>query len=101
MAVSGEVDHITDGERLVRVGNGHPLLTQVTGAGCALGALMAAFAAVETDALVAAAAATAVVTVAADQAAQASSGPGTFAPVLLDNLAGLSPEELHRSVRLV
>lgn len=101
VAVSGEVDHITDGERLVRVGNGHPWLTQVTGAGCALGALMAAFAAVEVDALVAAAAATAVFTVAADQAAEASSGPGTFAVALLDSLSGLSPDQLHESVRLV
>src|SRR5690606_4261563 len=44
VAVSGAVDQITDGQRLVRIANGHPLLTRVTGAGCALGALMAAFA---------------------------------------------------------
>src|SRR6478672_7837604 len=42
VAVSGPVDHLTDGERVVRVHNGHPWLTQVTGVGCALGALVAA-----------------------------------------------------------
>jgi hydroxyethylthiazole kinase len=95
VAVSGEVDHITDG-----LGNGHPWLTQVTGAGCALGALMAAFAAVTEDRLLAAGAATATLTVAADIAATSSSGPGSFAVALLDELAGLSPGRLGDAVDL-
>lgn len=101
VAVSGAVDHITDGRRLVRIANGHAHLTRVTGAGCALGALMAAFAAVEGDALVAAAAATALLTVAADRAAEQSAGPGSFAVALLDHLHGLTPEALAEAVRLV
>ena len=76
IAVSGPTDHITDGERMVRLSNGHPWLTRVTGVGCALGALMAAFAAVVPDAVVAAAAATATLTVAADSAAEQARGPG-------------------------
>ncbi len=100
VAVSGEVDHVTDGERLLRVGNGHPWLTQVTGTGCALGALMAAFAATTEDPLVAAAAASAALTVAADRAAASSAGPGSFAVALLDELADLSPGRLGDEVRL-
>ena len=50
--MSGPTDHITDGERVVRLSNGHPWLTLVTGGGCALGALMAAFAAVVPDAVI-------------------------------------------------
>lgn len=45
------VDHLTDGTRLIRVDNGHRWLTKVTGGGCALGALMAAFAATTDDPL--------------------------------------------------
>lgn len=100
IAVSGPVDHITDGERMVRLSNGHPWLTQVTGVGCALGALMAAFAAVVPDALVAAAAATATLTVAADSAAKQSRGPGSFAVALLDELALIEPAELEARVRI-
>ena len=100
VAVSGPVDHVTDGERLVRIGNGHPWLTQVTGAGCALGALMAAFTGVVEDPLVGAAAATATFTVAADRAAVTASGPGTFAVALLDELAGLTPEQLTDATHL-
>lgn len=100
VAVSGAVDQLTDGERLVRVANGHPLLTRVTGAGCALGALMAGFAAVTDDALLAAAAATALLTVAADAAAKQCHGPGSFAVALIDQLYALAPEALAAHLKL-
>ncbi len=100
VAVSGAVDHLTDGERVVRISNGHPLMTQVTGVGCALGALMAAFAAVIDDGLLAASAATATLTVAADRAALVGRGPGSFAVALLDELATLSPQSLADAVRM-
>ena len=100
IAVSGPVDHLTDGERMVRVGNGHPRLTQVTGVGCALGAVMAGFAAVIDDPLLAAVAATATLTVAAEDAAARTAGPGAFAVALLDELANLRPAVLSARVRL-
>jgi hydroxyethylthiazole kinase len=100
IAVSGPTDHITDGRRMVKVSNGNPWLTRVTGGGCALGALMAAFAAVVPDGVVAAAAATATLTVAADLAAQHSRGPGSFAVALLDELALIKPADLTDRVRM-
>ncbi len=100
VAVSGPVDHLTDGERLVRIGNGHPWLTKVTGVGCALGALMAGFAGVTDDRLVAAATATGLLTVAGDDAAGSTHGPGSFAVALLDRLSTLTPGELSERVRL-
>jgi hydroxyethylthiazole kinase len=100
VAVSGPVDHVTDGERVVRVGNGHPWMTMVTGVGCALGALMAAFTAVTEDPVVAATAATATLTVAAEDAARTARGPGSFAVALLDELAGLRPQTLAERVAL-
>ena len=100
IAVSGPTDHITDGSRVVRLSNGHPWLTRVTGVGCALGALMAAFVAVVPEALVAAAAATATLTVAAESAAQQTRGPGSFAVTLLDELCLLQPADLAERVRI-
>ncbi len=100
VAVSGEVDQITDGQRLIRVHNGDPIMTRVTGVGCSLGALMAGFAASVDDPLLAAAAATALLTVAAESAVAATAGPGSFAVALLDALAAVSPDELESKVRL-
>lgn len=96
VAVSGPTDVITDGESTLRISNGDVLLTKVTGGGCALGAVTAAFlsAAEDGEGLTAAAAATAVYTIAAQQAAAGAAGPGSFAPAFLDALAGLSDGQI-------
>lgn len=104
VAVSGAVDLITDGQRVVRIANGDALLTRVTGGGCALGAVMAAFlgAARTTgiDPLTVVAAASLVYTVAAERAAAGASGPGSFAVALLDELAAVQPHELAAAARI-
>lgn len=95
VAVSGPVDYITDGSRVLRVANGHELLTKVTGGGCTLGAVVAAFMAVGSDPLEAVAEAHAFYGAAAEIAASTASGPGSFAVSLIDALAGdLSPSRL-------
>jgi len=99
VAVSGPVDLITDGTRVVRVHGGDALLTRVTGGGCALGATMAAFLGV-CDPLSAAIAASAVHAVAAERAARAASGPGSFAVAFLDALAAVSPSDFDTPDRL-
>lgn len=99
IAVSGERDLLTDGTRVVRIGSGNDALARVTGVGCALGALMAACAAVTPDALLAAAAATALVCVAGDTAPRAD-GLGTFAVGLMDALSTLEPTAVAARARL-
>lgn len=104
VAVSGPVDLITDGRRVVRVANGDELLTRVTGGGCALGAVMAAFLGTArtagTDPLTAVAAASLVYTIAAERAAARASGPGSFAVELLDALASVQPHDLAAAARV-
>jgi len=104
VAVSGPVDLITDGEEVIRIANGHELLTRVTGGGCALGAVMAAFlgAARGTDVsmLSAVASASLVYTIAAEHAAATSQGPGSFAVQLLDALAALKVEDIAAAARV-
>ncbi|WP_136520300.1 hydroxyethylthiazole kinase [Cellulomonas telluris] len=97
VAVSGPVDLVTDGGAHVRLAVGDPLLTTITGAGCALGGLTAAFAAV-TDPFTAAAAATTALGLAAERAARVAHGPGSFPPALLDALHALTPEDLAERV---
>lgn len=97
VAVSGPVDLITDGERVVRISSGHPLLTRITGGGCALGAVIAAFvgrapAEERLDAVVAAAT---VYTVAAEMAAEIAPRPGSFLPAFVDALDAVGAEELR------
>ena len=100
VAVSGPVDLVVSGGRAVRVANGDPLLTRVTGGGCALGAVLAAYAAVDDDRLATTVAAIGHYTVAAELAAADSAGPGSFAVAFLDALAALTPETLAERVRI-
>lgn len=98
VVVTGPVDLVTDGRDDVRVGGGSPLLAQVTGGGCLLGAVVAAFLA-DSPPLVAAVAACATYAVAAERAAEGATGPGGFAVGMLDALAALGPADLERSAR--
>lgn len=93
VAVSGPTDHIVTAGGVRTISNGNPLMTKVTGVGCALGAITAAFAACAPpdDA---AFAATAVWTIAADVALEKAAGPGSFAVELLDALHALGPDQL-------
>ena len=99
VAVSGEVDLLVDASRTVRVSGGDPLLTRTTGAGCALGALTAAYAAVTGDPLLAAVAAHVHVGVAAEVAAQVCGGPGSFAVAWLDALDAVDAAALAAALR--
>jgi hydroxyethylthiazole kinase len=94
VAVSGPVDVVTDGDRVVRVGGGSPLLTRTTGAGCALGAIVAAYVATAGDLLTGTVAAHAHVALAAEAAARLADGPGSFAIRWLDALDAVHGEAL-------
>lgn len=100
VAVSGPVDVVTDGERVVRVAGGDVLLTRVTGGGCALGAVMAAFLGSGSTPLGAAVAASVVWGLAAERAALDAAGPGSFAIGLLDALAALDATAVAAGARL-
>jgi len=97
---TGPVDELADGERRVSIRNGHPWMAQVTGTGCLSGGIIAAFMAVEPDALTAAACALSVTGSAAEIAATHARGPGTFEPAFLDALASLDEHELNQRARI-
>lgn len=99
-AVTGPVDVVTDGTCLMRVANGHSLMSKVTGTGCMATSVVAAYAAVEHDYVAAAAAALAAYGLAGQIAAERAQGPGTFQVHLFDALAGLTEEVLRSGARI-
>jgi hydroxyethylthiazole kinase len=100
-SVTGPVDHVSDGERVLAVANGHPLLAAVTGTGCISSALTGCFLAAKPgEPLEAAAEALAALGVAAEAAADGAPGPGTFHARLYDGLAALDPETLDGRARV-
>jgi len=98
--VTGPVDYATNGTETVACANGHPLMTRVTGVGCAQGAVAAACCAVADSPLAAAVAAATLMGVAGDLAARVSLRPGSFAEALLDSLDQLDADILRREAKL-
>jgi hydroxyethylthiazole kinase len=99
-AVTGPVDHVSDGERVVAVSNGHELLGTVSGTGCMSTAVTGAFlAAKPREPLEAAAEALAAFGVAGEDAARDARGPGTFHAALYDALYNLDPGTLDDRAR--
>jgi hydroxyethylthiazole kinase len=100
VAVTGRVDRVSDGERVVEIANGHPLMARVTALGCSLSALTGAFLAVEPDPLEAAAGALAVFGLAGEIAAEGAPGPGTLRWRLMDTLHGLDAATVRARARI-
>jgi len=94
VAVTGEVDYITDGLRTLMVTGGDPLMTRVVGTGCALSAVVAACCALPGDRLYNVAAGCSFVAQAGSLAMTNCQGPGSFVPAFLDALYALSGEGL-------
>jgi hydroxyethylthiazole kinase len=100
-SVTGAVDHVSDGERVVAVANGHELLASVTGTGCMSSAVTGCFlAAKPEEPLEAAAEALAAFGVAGEEAARDAKGPGSFHVGLYDALAGLDPGTLDARAKI-
>ncbi|MDB5079723.1 MAG: hydroxyethylthiazole kinase [Chloroflexi bacterium] len=94
VSATGQRDTATDGQRLVRVYNGHPWLPGISGSGCTVGGISAAFLAVAGP-LEAAVSGLVCYAVAAEIAAEKSSGPGTLKVNIFDALYNLTPAQVR------
>lgn len=94
-ATTGAVDMIDGPSGKLSVAFGHPLMSRVTGLGCASSALAAACLAVEPDPVIAAGAALTAYGIAGEIAAERCHGPGSFAVELIDAVATLDERSLQ------
>jgi hydroxyethylthiazole kinase len=101
VSVSGAVDVIVSTSSVLRVENGHPLMSRVTGLGCTASALTGAFSAVNPDPLLAAAHAMAVMGVVGEIAAEKSRASGSLQMQFLDALHLLQEQEIHSRLKMV
>jgi hydroxyethylthiazole kinase len=101
MVVTGPVDFVTNGERIIRIFNGHPFMRCISGSGCIATAIIGAFLAVDADAVSASATALSFLGLAGEIAGSDSFGPGTFMVRLLDALYTITPEMLEKGARII
>ena len=100
LAITGPVDLVTDGARVLHVANGHAMMSTITGTGCAATAIIGAFLAVDNDPVNATATALAYYGLAGEVAACKSRAPGSFMIALQDALYTITPEDLKKGCKI-
>ena len=100
VSMSGVKDFIVAEDSIVRISNGHPMMTRVTGLGCAATALSAAFAAVNPSPFQAAAHAMGLMGIAGEMAAERSPGPGSLQLNFLDVLYTIAESDIGSRLRM-
>lgn len=86
VVISGKTDAIVDNNQISLLNRGSPLMPLITGTGCLLSAVVAAFHAVHSNQFEAAQAATLFYSVCGEIAAQTATTPGSFKTAFLDAL---------------
>jgi hydroxyethylthiazole kinase len=100
VALTGEVDLVSDGKRLATIRNGDALMGKVTAMGCAESALTTAALVASEDAFAAVVAALTVFGIAGELAAAVSKGPGTFAFAIIDALYAMTPDDVRARAKV-
>jgi len=103
VAVTGAVDVISDGKRVLRIANGHPMLSALTGTGCMCSSLIGSFCGVApNDPLTACAAALLVMGISGELAYERAGavGNGSFRVALHDAVSRMDAEILTGRAKL-
>ncbi len=100
VVATGAVDVVTDGQTIVRLGNGSPLAPRVTALGCSMSSVMGAYLAL-TDPFDAALGATILYGVAGDIAGEQAKGPASFRSAFLDTLYSIRADDLSARIKVI
>lgn len=101
VAVTGETDIVTDGEAMVKIPYGTSLMSSVTGMGCLLSSVVAAFLATSLEEPMAATAeGLRFYALCGEKAAEVSQRPGSFQFAFLDELASRKQGNVSEPIRI-
>ncbi|KAK8819286.1 hypothetical protein WA577_003752 [Blastocystis sp. JDR] len=100
VGITGEVDYVTDGDRVIEIHNGVEMCTLITAAGCSLTSIICAFLAIGIPPMEATAFTLACFGVASEMAAEKAKGPGSLRVMeLMDALYLMKKEDIIARAR--
>lgn len=100
VVISGKTDYITDGKNIETVQNGNTIMAKVTGLGCTATAIVAVFAAINTNLLQAATHGMAIMGITGEIAATKASGNGSMQVAFLDELYNVDEQTINKNIKL-
>ena len=103
VVVTGDTDIVTDGKRLYRVHNGHPMMKTVTGSGCQLSALLGAYVTANRENILHAALAAVCAMGLGGEIAHMRLGPldgnASYRNYIIDAIYNMTPETLEKGAK--
>lgn len=100
VVITGEKDIVTDGKTGLEISNGSPMLRTITATGCMVTSLIATFAAVCDDYVLASAGALVCFGLAGERAVVKAKGPGSFKMNLFDEVYNLNQEIICKDLKV-
>jgi len=98
--ITGKQDVVTDGKTVIEIDNGSPMLGTITATGCMVTSLIATFAAVGEDYLLASTGALVCFGLAGERAAVKAQGPGSFKVNLFDEIYNLNEKIIGEGLKV-
>ena len=103
IAITGAIDIVADGKKAYCIRNGHPMMSSITGTGCQLSAMTAAYVTANPEhPLEAAAAAVCAMGLAGEIAharLSAQDGNSTYRNYIIDAIYNMTPEQLEEGAK--
>ena len=100
VAMTGDIDEITDGKQTIYINNGNALMESVTGTGCMCTSLVSSFCAVSKNYLLATAAGVLCMSLAGDLAysVAAPAGTSSYREAIIDEISNMNCEKIMQSL---
>jgi len=103
IAVTGEIDIVSDGKKAYCIYNGHPMMSTITGTGCQLSAIIAAYVTANPEHLLEATVAAVCLMGACGEKAhkrlKAQDGNATYRNYIIDEIFNMTGEELEKNAK--
>ena len=100
VAVTGEVDYVTNGSKVYAIHGGNEMMTKITATGCALTCLIGAALTSNQDNLVSTANMLGIYSVASEKASKSVRGPASLRTELIDTIYNLTTDEVEKNIKI-
>ena len=99
IAITGAIDIVADGKKAYCIRNGHPMMSSITGTGCQLSAMTAAYPEHPLEAAAAAVCAMGLAGEIAHARLSAQDGNSTYRNYIIDAIYNMTPEQLEEGAK--
>ncbi|MEG0069970.1 MAG: hydroxyethylthiazole kinase [Cetobacterium sp.] len=100
-AITGKVDYIVDKDRYVKIENGSPVMSKVTGTGCMTASLIASFLGAGADKYTSTVSGVLLMGISGEIASEKFEGTGSLKVSIIDNISKINKETIIKKAKMI